>query len=223
MAYSENMKKLLLILSLLLITNNVCAEISSCDFKGISVGDKIEIPDAMKKLGVKNYRVNPARPDFQELEKKIQEHGLMGANEIVDNEIGAFCTDTACKINKTSIGNDIPASVFILFNDKSKIIQAIEVTVNQSYWNDLIAIIKNKYKGTWTKDTSSIHIANYKSNKGRLFDREEYRLKTPAKNFKTNDSCQISAIEHDIIFEHPSSVLGLYHSVFDIELISNNF
>lgn len=217
------MKKILLILSLLFITNNVYAAIPSCDFKGISVGDKIEIPDAMKKLGVKNYKMNPVRPNFQELEKKIEQHGLMGANEIVDNDIGAFCTDTVCKINQTIIGNNIPASVFILFNDKSKIIQAIEVTVNQSYWNDLITIVKNKYKGTWTKESSSIHIANYKTNKGSLLDREEYKLKTAAKNFKTNDSCEMSAIEHDIIFEHPSNHLGLYHSIFDIELISNNF
>lgn len=217
------MKKLILIFIFQFISTLSYANISSCEFKGVSVGDKINIPDVMHKLGVKNYKINPKKPDFLEEQKLWDQYGFLGASEISNNKIGNYCDINSCRIIDTFIGNKIQSTIFISFDQNTKIINAIEVSINQNYWNELVSIIKNKYKGAWNKNTSSIFISNYKTKKGALFDREEYRLKTPAKNINTGDSCEISAIEHDIIFEHPLSHLGVYQSIFDIQLISKNF
>jgi hypothetical protein len=211
------------LLFLFFVITNAHGEISSCDFKGLSIGDKIDIPSAMKKLGVEKYKLNPKRATFEESQPLMEQYGMLGAAEIEDNKIGNYCDFDSCRITEAFVGDNIPASLFISFDKNSKIIKAIEVTINQTYWNDLVLIIKNKYKGQWVKEVSPIYISNYKTKKGLSLDAEVYSLKTPAKNLKTGDACELSAIQHDIIFEHPSMRLGLYHSVFGIHLISSNF
>jgi hypothetical protein len=204
-------------IALLLFTNAL-----ACDFKGVSVGDKIDIADVMKKLGVTQYKVNPKQLDFTENHQVIEEYGLIGAQEVFDWKIGSYCNDKACVIPSTVIGDNIPASVYIIFDKNTKIIKAIDISVSESYWNELVSIVKNKYKGNWKKESSSIHISNYRTNKGMTFDRDVFISKASVKSGKKADSCELTANQFDIIFEHPPN-LGKYHSVFSIELISNNF
>lgn len=46
-----------------------------CDFKGISVGNKMTPTEIMTALGMTNYKTNPVRPAFEETLPVVQKYG----------------------------------------------------------------------------------------------------------------------------------------------------
>jgi hypothetical protein len=67
-----------------------------CDFKGISVGNKMSPAQLMSALGVTRYKTNPAphSPSLALTEK----YGFVAAGEIEDREIRPYCNNTTCTV-----------------------------------------------------------------------------------------------------------------------------
>ncbi len=212
-------KKILIFLFFIFISN---ANATPCDFKGINVGDKMSPKEIMDKLGVSKYKINPKRPELIEMQPLIDKHGFISASEIIDWNLGPYCAYDSCRIPGVHIGIDIPSSVFVSFNPKSYQIQAIDVAINASNWDDLIEIIKRKYGENWKNENSVIRISNRETKTAMNLDRQSLIHASGGVNSKTKDHCAISAIQYDRIYTH-ADPLGLYHSVFEIKLISDNF
>src|SRR5262249_5225052 len=96
---------------LLLLTGALRAE-PPCDFKAISVGDKMSPAKLMSALGVTQYKTNPA-PHADTL-ALIEKYGFRAAGELADWEIGPYCNSAACTVPYgVAVGdnNNIPVSV----------------------------------------------------------------------------------------------------------------
>jgi len=204
----------------ILATANVSKAQTPCDFKGLSVGDKMPPSQIMSKLGISKYKTNPKFDFPLEL---TQKHGTVGAMELLESKIGPYCNDSSCQIpNNFKVGAGIDASVFVLFNSNTNQIQAVNVRTNTTYWSDLVEILKRKYGQKWVLEESDFAITNYHTDLKIPVQRYIMTHKTGGINPKTGDTCQISAVNYDYIFSHPGP-LGLYQSVFEIKLISSNF
>lgn len=120
-----------------------------CDFKGVSVGDRLTPAQIMKMFGISKYVINPERPSFDEMRPLYENYGITGAAEIEDWKIGPYCEDLYCRIPRgVAVGNnDIPVSVFLSL--RSGIITEIDVNFNVTFWDDLRPVIEKKYGSAW--------------------------------------------------------------------------
>ncbi len=59
-----------------------------CDFKGLSVGNKMSPAQIMSTLGVNQYKTNAAQRSFDQTMALVEKYGLVAAGEIEDWEIG---------------------------------------------------------------------------------------------------------------------------------------
>lgn len=193
-----------------------------CDFKGISVGDRLSPGQIMAKLGFSSFKSNPLRSNSAREAALISKYGMTGAAEIEDWEIGPHCDATTCRAPGVKVGINMNSSVFVLFDKATYQIQALDVAVNSSNWDDLVSILKNKYGTDWNVEESDMQIANLQTKRRTPVHRYEMTHRTGGVNKKTGDRCELSAINYDIILEH-GDPLGLYHSVFEIKLVSMNF
>jgi hypothetical protein len=193
-----------------------------CDFKGISVGDKLTPVQIMAKLGVSRFKTNPGRPSSDKESARIEKYGITGAAEMQDWEIGPYCDQTTCIVPGVKVGIDIPSSVFVLFDKDTRQVQAINVAVNASHWDNLVSILKRKYGPSWNVEKSDMEITNLQSKRRTLVHRFEMAHREGGVNKGTGDRCELGAVNYDIVFEH-ADPLGLYHSVFEIKLVSTNF
>lgn len=198
-----------------------CAEVP-CDFKGLAIGDKLTPAQIMSKLGAPKFKSGRPQSNSDKEADRIAKYGMTGASEIEDWEIGPYCDATYCRVPGVKVGIDIPSSVFVLFDKDTRQVQAIDVAVNASRWDDLVSILKRKYGPSWNVEESDMQITNIQSKRRTPVHRYEMVHRTGGVNKGTGDRCELSAINYDIIFEH-GDPLGLYHSVFEIKLISTNF
>jgi len=60
-----------------------------CDFKGVSVGNKMAPAEIMAALGVTNYKTNPPQSSFEEMMALAKKYGTISAGELLDEKIGA--------------------------------------------------------------------------------------------------------------------------------------
>jgi hypothetical protein len=214
----------LLLLGLMLALISPARADTPCDFKGISVGDKMTPAELMKALGVKDYKVNPPRPSFDETLALVQKYSLMVASEIQDWEIGPYCEHNSCRV-PVGVGvgnhNSIPVNVFVSF-DNNDVLTEIDVTFNEEEWNDVLPILNQKYGPQWNEERLPDIITNYETKKSTTVERINLTHKTTGTNPRTNDHCEIWANNFDLVFEHHDP-LGVYHSVMAIKLISKNF
>jgi hypothetical protein len=97
-----------------------------CDFKGISVGDKLTREQVMERLGIKKFKFDPPRADFMEMQPEIDKYGITGAAEREDDKTGPYCWEDSCNIPYgVVIGDDkIPVKVFVAL--KGDMVYAIE-------------------------------------------------------------------------------------------------
>ncbi|HEV2098279.1 MAG TPA: hypothetical protein VGR45_05065 [Stellaceae bacterium] len=193
-----------------------------CDFKGISVGNKMAPADVMAALGVTKYKTNPAQPPFGETLALAQKYGTIPAAELKDWNIGPYCDETSCRVPYgVAVGNNnTPVNVFISFHEGR--ITEIDVSFSETYWDEMLPILHQKYGADWRVDRFDMPIMNYETKKSIM--REIISLDHIANglNRSTNDRCQIWATNIDLMFEHHDA-FGPYHSVFGIKLISKNF
>jgi hypothetical protein len=90
-----------------------------CDFKGVSVGNKMAPDEIMAALGVTKYKTNPARPSFDETLAAAQKYGMIPAAELEEWNIGPYCDETSCRVpyGVTVGNNNTPVNVFISFRE----------------------------------------------------------------------------------------------------------
>jgi hypothetical protein len=193
-----------------------------CDFKGLSVGDKVTPADIMTALGVTKYKTNPARPSFEETNALAQKYSTIPAAELQDWNIGPYCEGTSCRVpfGVTVGNNNTPVSVFVSFH--GGLITKIDVSFSETYWNEMLPILDQKYGADWNVKREDMPVTNFETKKTTLLERISLNHITNGTNGSTKARCQIWATNLDIVFEHHDAY-GPYHSEFAIKLISKNF
>ena len=132
-------------LAALLVSNLLFASPSHaetpCDFKGISVGNKMIPAEIMAALGVTKYKTNPARPSFEETLPIEQKYGIVPAAELEEWNIGPYCDETSCHVpyGVTVGDNNTPVNVFVSFHEG--LITEIGVSFSESYWDEMLPIL----------------------------------------------------------------------------------
>lgn len=206
----------------LIFSSNANAEVP-CDFKGVSVGDKLTPAEFMKKLGIKKYVLNPKIPEYAQQRLLIEKHGLISASEIAEWKTGPYCDNDSCRIpSGVMVGDNIPASIFVSMDSESHLIKAIQVSINSLHWDELVGIIKRKYGKTWKLEVEPMLITDYATKESETFQRQSLTHLNGGTNYKTKSSCTLFASKYDLVFTH-ADPLGTYHSYFEIKLISDNF
>jgi len=210
-----------LLVGTLLFTSPSHAE-TPCDFKGISVGNKMIPAEIMSALGVTKYKTNPTRLSFDEMLRAAQKYSMIPAAELEEWNIGPYCDETSCRIPYgVTVGNDkTPVNVFVSFNEG--LVTEIDVSFSATFWNEMLPILDQKYGANWNVDRADMPVTNHETKKTTPLERVSLHHITNGTNQSTKDRCQIWATSLDWLFEHHDAY-GPYHSVFVIELISKNF
>lgn len=200
-----------------------CYAETPCDFKGISVGDKMTATEIMAVLGVAKYKMNPKFPSWEERQPIVKKYGLSASAELAEWDIGPYCDETSCRIPYgVGVGNDnTPVNVFISFRQGQ--VTEIDVSFGETYWEEILPILDKKYGPNWTVEHDpNMLITDLETKKYTKLERITLTSKKGGKNQKTHDRCQIWATNLDVVFQHhdPS---GPFHSVFVIKLVSKNF
>ncbi len=193
-----------------------------CDFKGVSVGDKMTREQVMGRLGIKNFKTDPPSSSFEQMQSQIEKYGITGAAEIEDDKIGPYCRQDYCNIPLgISVGDDhIPVKVFVAL--KNDTVTEIEVSFNYIFWNDVFPIITRKYNSPWDIENQAMPVMDYQTKKIEQFEGIIATNKSGGINLSTKDTCSLSATSIDIIFRHHDS-LGTLHSMFVIKRDSKEF
>jgi hypothetical protein len=202
----------------LLFATPLLAE-TPCDFKGITVGDKMPPAKIMAALGVTEYKMNPILG--AKTMALIEKYGFRAAGELADWEIGPYCNSATCTVPYgVAVGdnNNIPATVEVSFHEH--LITKIAVSFSQTYWDEKLTAFGQRYGLNWTRERSDIPITNYETKETITVPR--IVLQTKGTNVKTKDHCKISATNFDNMFEHHDT-LGPYHSRVVIQLIPKDF
>lgn len=221
----KNMKNnyfALLAISGLFVASSSYAEIP-CDFKGVSVGDKMSTAQIMAAFKIAKYKINPKRRSFEERAPDDIKYGITASAEREDWNIGPYCDDHSCNIPYgIGIGNNsgIPTTVYVAFSNGQ--ITEIDVSFNSLFWEDFVPILHKKFGSDWEVENTDLTIMNYETKATRNVYRVFMTNRKNGKNVKTNDSCEMWATNYDVVFEHHDP-LGIFHSSFAIKLISTNF
>jgi hypothetical protein len=193
-----------------------------CDFKGVSVGEKLTREQLMQRFGIKQFKLDPPRRDFMQLDQEVQKYGIIGAGGREDDKIGPYCRENSCNIPfGIFVGDDkIPVKVFVAQRDG--VVYSIEVFFNSIFWNDVWDIIVNKYGPTWEIERTTTVVVDYETKKTGKLEQVIARHKFGGINTQTKDTCSIFATNIDNIFRHHDS-LGTLHAIFAIKRESKDF
>lgn len=191
-----------------------------CDFKGVSVGDKMTPEQLMGRFGISKFKVDSSRDEIDW--KEVEKYGITGAAERQDDKTGPYCREDYCKIPfGIAVGdNNIAVKVFAAL--KEGVVYAIEVSYNTIFWNDLWDIITKKYGPTWDVERDTMVVMDYETKKTDQFERVMATHKFGGVNPQTKDTCNLYATNIDIIFRHHDS-LGMLHALFAIKRIPKDF
>jgi hypothetical protein len=194
-----------------------------CDFKGVSVGDKVTPASLMASFGIKDYKMNPKPWAFDRQAALTEKYGMIAAAEIEEWDTGPACTSGSCRIPfGVGVGNNNdPVSVFVSFPGGH--ITEIDVNFDETYWDEIRPILDRKYGQDWTVERDPYFvITDFETKKTVTLERATITHNPDGKNESTGDTCNIWAVNYDEVFQHHDP-LGPYQSVFVIKLISNNF
>jgi hypothetical protein len=176
-----------------------------CDFKGISVGTKMDPAEIMAGLGITKYKMNPAQSSFGDLALQ-RKYGIIPAAELEEWDVGPYCNETSCRVPYgVTVGNsNTPVNVFVSFHDR--LIKEIEVSFNEMYWDQMLPILDQKYGADWKVDRSYTAITDYETKKNHVAELISLTHISNGMNQSTKDDAY-----------------GPYHSLVVIKLISKNF
>jgi hypothetical protein len=194
-----------------------------CDFKGVSVGDKLTREQLMQRLGISKFKVDPPDLSRNEIDwKEVDKYGITGVAERQDDKTGPYCRENSCNIPfGIFVGDDkFPVKVFVAL--KEGLIYAIEVSFNSIFWNDVWGIIVKKYGPAWDIERDAMGVMDYETKKIDQFERVIVTHKFGGTNPQTKDTCSLSATNIDIIFRHHDS-LGTLHAIFAIKREPKDF
>ena len=218
------MKYVVVIVGILVCANPVFAE-TPCDFKGVSVGNKMSPAEIMSALGVAQYKMNPTRRSLTDhsMEIAVKKYGLLAAGELEDWEIGSYCDEEICRIPYgVAVGNNNSTPVKVAISFHEGMITEIVVSFSETQWDEMLPIFDQKYGADWNVERADLPITNYETKEYKMVKRILLEHGTNGTNRSTKDHCKIWATNFDIVFEHHDA-LGPYHSEFVIQLISKNF
>jgi hypothetical protein len=91
-------------------------------------------------------------------------HGFRAAGEIAGWEIGPYCNTATCTVPQgVAVGNNnnIPATVEVSFSEH--LITKITVSFSQTYWDEELTVLDQKYGVNWTSERNNIPITNYET------------------------------------------------------------
>ncbi len=190
-----------------------------CDFKGVSVGNKMAAAEIMAAFGVTKYKTNPS---FEADMAAVEKYSTIPAMELEEWKIGPYCDDSSCRIPYgVTVGNDnTPVNVFVSFHEG--LVSEIDVSFNTLYWDEITPILDQKYGADWKVERDDMAIIDYETKKSEMQERITLTHRTNGTNPRTRDRCQIWATNFDIVFKHHDA-LGPYHSTLVVKLISKNF
>jgi hypothetical protein len=215
-------KQVAVLLGVLLLSSPSLAE-TPCDFKGISVGNKMSPTELMSALGMTQFKDNPSKRSFDQIMPLVKKYGLTAAGDLEDWEIGPYCNNTSCHVPYgIAVGNNngVPVKVDIAFQEG--LITEIVVSFSEVNWDEMGPIFDQKYGADWTIERYDMPITNYETKESLTVQRIVLQHVTKGTNLTTKDRCQIWATNFDIVFEHHDA-FGPYHSELLIQLISKNF
>jgi hypothetical protein len=167
-----------------------------CDFKGISVGDKMSREQVMQRLGVRTFKVDPSGSEIDWNE--VVKYGSIAAAERQDDKTGPYCHEDYCNIPCCVFVGDDKFNVKVFVALKDDVIYAIEVSFNMIFWNDIWNIIVEKYGPAWELERDTIGVMDYETKKVDQFERVMATHKIGGTNPHTNDTCSLSATNIDI-------------------------
>jgi hypothetical protein len=193
-----------------------------CDFKGISVGDKLTREQVMERLGIKKFKLDPPRANFMEMQPDIDKYGITGTAEREDDKTGPYCREDSCNIPYgVVIGDDkIPVKVFVALKDNT--VYAIEIFFNTIFWNDVWEIMLKKYGPTWEIERSFTTVMDYGTKKVDQVELVSAIHELGGTNRQNSDTCSISAGNIDLIFRHHDS-LGSLHAFLALKREAKDF
>jgi hypothetical protein len=116
--------------------------------------------------------------------------------------------------------NNTEVSVHVSF--RKDLVTEIDVSFNESFWDEIRQIMDQKYGADWNIDQGDMAITDYETKKVVLLNRISMNHISNGTNKNAMARCQISATNLDIVFQHHDAY-GPYHSVFAIRLVSKNF
>src|SRR5262249_48304962 len=149
------------------MTRQAAGAETPCDFKGISVGDRMKPAEIMTALGITKYRTNPVLPFDLAL---IQKNGIISAAEIQEWKIGPYCDETSCRIPYgVAVGNNnMPVNVHIAFHND--LITEIDVSFSKLYWDEILPILDQKYGADWKFEREPTSIVNFETKKTTVLE-----------------------------------------------------
>jgi hypothetical protein len=138
---------------------------SPCDFKGISVGNRMTPSEIMSALGVTKYKTNPERTSFEDRMAAAQKYGIIPAGELEDWNIGPYCTETYCQVPYgVTVGNNNTAvSVHVSFREG--LVTEIDVSFDATFWDEILPILDQKYGADWNVDRGDMSITDFETRK----------------------------------------------------------
>jgi hypothetical protein len=213
------MRRTLTAMALALWASTAQAQPTPCDFKGVSVGDRMGPAEIMNRLGITDYQMNP---EININWENVERYGITGEAELREQWMKPFCTETDCRITRGMIiGDHIPAYAFVSFHDG--VVTEIDVSFNSLYWNDTLPILDEKYGANWkVVEHHDQPVINYQTKETHTTELIALEHANYGTNRKTGERCQILATSLDLVFEH-RDLLGLYHAMITIKLLSKNF
>jgi len=193
-----------------------------CDFKGVSVGDKLTREQLMLRLGIPQFKIDPPDSSWEEIQPLNEKYGITPSAEIRDDKLGPYCRETYCNIPfGLNVSDDnIPVKVFVSL--KNDTITEIEVSFNSIFWNDIFPILTKKYGSSWNIEKGQIGVMDYETKKIDLLEHIIATHRLGGRNSRTNDTCSLTATNIDIIFRH-HDMLGALHAIFVIKRESKDF
>jgi hypothetical protein len=202
-----------------------------CDFKGLSVGDKVTPQQIMNHFGILKYKdtdepQTQAQRDaaFNALDENAQVVGIMNALEEENWKVGPACNRSTCRIPfGVSVGNEpdpIQVDVFVAFEKHGKI-TAIEVRYDRFSWDEVLQILNVKYGDNWRAEEADDVTTDFQTKKSQPDHVTVLTHKALGTNTKSGDKCSLTVSSRDIVFVH--SMPPPYRAVMEIKLISKNF
>ena len=84
------MKMMMVLFAVALVVSSATqAQPTPCDFKGVSVGDRIGPAEIMNRLGITDYQMNPEK-DINWA--NVDRYGVIGEAELREQWMKPFCT-----------------------------------------------------------------------------------------------------------------------------------
>ena len=210
---------------------NMSHAATPCDFKGLSVGDKLTPVEIMKHFGIASFKTGAQAQtkeqrdtEFNALMDRSKKVGSFNALEEEEFKVGPICDESICRIPYgVTVGNEpYPLQVNVLVSfDKSRVVTEIDVSFDKASWDDVVQMLNVKYGDNWRRETNESPTINFESNKSTTTTVTSLTHRSNGRNLKTGSTCTIYAVSDDRVFVHSTPPFA--RSEMQIKLVSTNF